>query len=257
VRPFLIECIRTIVESIMSPSASQLRILTATARNRLVVGYAVVPEQVGPHLPSGLGLDTRNGQAFVCLVGVELVKVRVFGMSGPGFRRVPAVELKVPVQEVASNRKGTITVQAFVPRRLVAWGARALYGESVDVASMQPVWKEQADSIHLTYRFDWAGREQRLRAVGTKPPVAPARETVAAFLMDREWRFAAQRNGSLVRARVERPVEPLYRVPEFHVTMRWASVYGNDWSFLSEADPSVVFLTAGAPLTLRWRETVT
>lgn len=221
------------------------------------MGYAVAPEQVAPHLPSGLAPDTRNGRAYVSLVGVELVKVRVLGIAGPGFRRVPAVELQVPVREAGTARRGTITVQAYVSRWLVAWGARVLYGEPVEEASMQPVWQERASTIQLTYRFDRAGREQRLRAVGTKPPVMPAPDTPATFLMNRGWRFGTRADGSLVRARIDRPVEPVHRVREHYVTVRWASVYGDDWAFLAEAEPSVVLLTPGAPLALHWREVVT
>jgi uncharacterized protein YqjF (DUF2071 family) len=240
----------------MAANTSQPRILAATARNRIVVSYAVAPDRVAPHLPRDLVPDTRDGRAYVSLVGVELVKVRVLGVVGPGFRRVPAVELQVPVRQADSSRPGTITLQAYVPRRLVAWGGRVLYGEPVEVASMQPVWQERAHTIQLTYRFDRAGREQRLRAVGSKPPVAPAPDTPAVFLMNRDWRFGTRSDGSLVRARIERPVEPVYRVREHHVTVRWASVYGKEWAFLAEAEPAVVFLTPGAPIALHWREAV-
>lgn len=223
----------------------------------MVVSYAVAPAQVAPQLPPGVTPDTRQGRAYVNLVGVELVKVRVLGMVGPGFRRVPAVELQVPVRETSSSRRGTMTLQAYVPRRLVAWGARGLYGEPVDVASMQPVWREQADTIEVTYRFDRAGREQRLRAVGERPPVMPATDSLAFFLMDRGWRFGTRRDEALVRARIERPVEPVYRVEERHVTVRWASVYGDAWAFLRDRDPALVFLSPGGPVRLHWREAVT
>jgi hypothetical protein len=218
----------------------------------------VAPGRVAPLLPSGLAPDTRDGQAHVALVGVELVKVRMLGLAGPGFRRVPAVELQVPVRETrtAAERRGTITVQAYVPRRVVAWGARFLYGEPVGVASMQPVWREQADGLEMTYRFDRAGREQRLRAVGTKPPVMPAPDTLAVFLMDRGWRFGTRSDGSLVRARIDRPLEPVYRVQEHYVTVRWASVYGNEWRFLETVEPALVLLSPGGPVTLHWRESV-
>ena len=238
-------------------AAFQPRILEATARNRIVVSYAVAPDRVARHLPPALIPDTREGRAYVSIVGVELVTVRVLGLAGPGFRRVPAVELQVPVRETDSARRGTLTLQAYVPRRLVAWGARVLYGEPVAVASMQPVWQERSETIQLTYRFDRAGREQRLRAVGTKPPVAPAPDTLAVFLMDRAWRFGTRGDDALVRAKIERPVESVHRVQEHHVTVRWPSVYGQEWAFLAEAEPAVVFLTPGAPIALHWREAVT
>jgi len=238
-------------------TASPPTILEATARNRLVASYAVAPEQVAPLLPSGVVPDTLDGQAYVALVGVELVKVRVLGLIGPGFRRVPAVELQVLVRETDSSRRGTITVQAYVPRRLVAWGARGLYGEPVDVVSMQPVWRDKSDTTAVTYRFDRAGREQRLRAVGAKPPREPTSDSFAFFLMDRGWRFGAGGGGELVRTRIERSIEPVYDVQEHHVTVRWASVYGEEWTFLSGQEPTHVFLSPGGPIALHWREKTT
>jgi uncharacterized protein YqjF (DUF2071 family) len=238
----------------MSTAADRPRILQATARNRVVVAYAVSPERVTSLLPEGLRPDTRDGQAFVTLVGVQLIKLRVLGLPGPGFRRVPAVELQVPVQEQqAPDRRGTITVQAHVPRKVVAWGARLLYDESVAVAPMQPVWRERGDTVEMTYRFDVAGREQRLRVVGEQPPVMPAPETRAHFLMNRRWRYGSA-GGDLVRTHVERSVVPVCRVQEHYVTVQWGSVYGDHWTFLEDREPTLAILAPDGPVTLRWRE---
>ena len=243
----------------MPPAApSTPRILTATARHRVVAAYAAPPDRLTARLPEGLVPDTRDGTAFVCLVGVQLIDVRVLGWAGPGFRRVPAVELQVPVRtgEGGAASRGTLTVQAYVPRRLVAWAARGLYGEPVAVTSMQPVWKTGPDEVALTYRFDRAGREQRLRVVGTPPPVAPAPDTLAAFLRDRSWRYGAAEDGPPRRAYVERPAGPLYRVTAHHVTVHWARVFGDAWAFLDDRAPRVVLCDPGGPLALHWHEPV-
>ncbi len=238
----------------MSSAANRPRILQATIRNRVVVAFALAPDRVAPRLPDGLVPDTREGQAFVTLVGLQLVNLRVLGLPGPGFRRVPATELQVPVQErQAPARRGTITMQAHVPRRVVAWGARLLYDESVTVAPMQPVWREQEDSVKMTYRFDVAGREQRLRVVGETPPVMPAPDTTTHFLQNRNWRYAGG-DGTLVRTHVDRPVAPVIRSREAYATVRWASVYGDPWAFLADEEPSHAFLVPDSPVTLRWRE---
>lgn len=257
--PFSIgRALRSINRGMTARSIRPLRILQATARDRVVASYAVAPASVAPHLPKGLVPDTRDGQAFVNLVGVQLVKVRVFGLVGPGFRRVPAVELQVPVRErnEASERRGTITVQAHVPRRLVAWAARLLYGEPVSVASMQPVRRERSGGVEMTYRFDSGGREQRLRVRGRGSPVMPTPSSLAYDLMDREWRYGQAGNGDLLRTRIERPVPPMHRVQEHFVTMQWASVYGDEWAFLEGRDPTLVILLPAQPVTLGWRQRV-
>lgn len=240
----------------MADAANRPRILQATARNRVVMAYAVAPNRVESFLPDGLLPDTRGGHAFVTLVGVQLIKLRVLGLPGPGFRRVPAVELQVLVQErQMPDRRGTITLQAHVPRRVVAWGARGLYDESVAVAPMQPVWKERGDTVEMMYRFDVAGREQRLRVVGERQPVMPAPNTTAHFLLDRNWRYSGG-DGNLVRTRVERPVAPVCRVRESYATVAWASVYGNQWAFLADRDPTLAVLVPNTPIALQWREYV-
>ena len=235
--------------------SSSPRILRATARDRAAVTWAVDPARVAPHLPAGLRPDTRDGRAYVRLTGVRLAKVRVLGVVAPGLRRVPAVELQVLVREAAApERRGTLTVQAHVPRRFVAWGARGLYGEPVTVAPMQPVRRKQGDRVEMTYRFDVAGREQRLRVTATGATRPPSPGTLPHVLRDRPWRYGVARNGTLLRARIERAAAPIRRAEEHHVTVRWAAVYGEPWAFLTDREPAAALVSPGGPLALRWRE---
>lgn len=85
---------------------------------------------------------------------------------------------------------------------------------------MQPMHSEGADLIEMTYRFEAAGREQRLWAVARTPPAMPLPESVAYRLMDRNWRYGTTRNGELLRTCVEGAVPPVYHVEEHHVTMQ-------------------------------------
>lgn len=242
-----------------SPSSSNHpRILRATTRNRVVVSYAVPPDEVAPFLPGNLTPMTIDGRAYISLVGVELTKVRVLGLAGPGFRRVPAVELRVHVQPTQedANAAGTWTVRAHVSRRLVAWGARLLYHEPVEVTSMQPVRREPREHVEVTYRLDWNGREQRIRVRGERPPVMPVSDALAPPLLRPDWRYTTTRNGTLLRTRIERPETPIHRVQEHHVTVRWTDVYGKIGRLLTDRSPTLVLLSPGTPVTLRWRERV-
>jgi Uncharacterized conserved protein len=240
----------------MSLSALSPRcVLQATARSRVVVGYAVDPARVAPLLPEGLAPARYDGSAYVSLVGVELTNVRAFGLVGLGVRRVPAVELRVHVQpaEAPSGPHGTWTAQAHVPRRLVAWGARWLYGTPVAVASMQPMRREQDDRVEVTYRFDWRGREQRIRVQGAPPPTVPAPDARARTLLSPTGDLAPPRT-----ARCSAPASSVQRLPscrvqEHHVTVRWPAVYGDLGRVLQGRSPSLVLLSPSTPVTLRWR----
>jgi uncharacterized protein YqjF (DUF2071 family) len=217
----------------------------------------VAPDQVAPHLPDDLVPMTQDGRAYVSLVGVELTKVRVLGLAGPGFRHVPAVELRVHVQPTQGDAEatGTWTLRAHVPRRLVAWGARLLYREPVEVTSMQPIRREPNGHPEVTYRFDWKGREQRLRVRSERTPVTPAPGTLAPSLLHPGWRYTTW-NGTLLRTRIDRPATSIYCVMEHYMTMQWPEVYGEIGHLLADRDPALVLLSPGTPVTLRWREHV-
>ncbi len=234
------------------PFFSARRVLQATARNRVVVSYAVDPAQVAPLLPDGLSPVRNDGTTPISLVGVELTNLRILGVVGPGFRRVPMVELRVHVRpdEAPSGPAGTWTAQAYVPRRLVAWGARWLYGESAAVASMQPIRREQTDHVEVTYRFDRKGREQRVRARGKRPPVMPAPDAQAHVLLRPRWRFSTARDGTLLQSRIERPAAPICRVQEHHVTVQWSAAYGDVGALLQDRSPSHVLLSPRTPVTV-------
>lgn len=235
-------------------SSSSTRVLRATVGNRVAVGYAVDPSRVASRLPSGLIPVTHADDAYVVLVGAQLVHPSILGVPVPGIRRMPFVELQVPVRETtpSSERRGTLTMQAFVPRRLVAWSGRVLYGEPVKRAPMQPVRQERAETVEITYRFDWAGREQRLRVVGRKPPVTPAPDAPASCLMKQNWRYGRSRTGELLRARLKRSKTQVYRVQEHHVTVRWGSVYGDEWAFLDGRAPATVLFSPGGSVAVGW-----
>ncbi|WP_103029827.1 DUF2071 domain-containing protein [Salinibacter altiplanensis] len=230
-------------------------VLQATAQNRVVLGYAVDPDRVAPLLPDGLVPARHEGTTYVSLVGVELADVRGLGLAVPGVQRVPAVELRIHVRpaEASSGLVGTWTAQAHVSRRLVAWGARRLYGETIAVTSMQPIRREHADHVEVTYRFDWRGREQRIRVRGERAPVPPPPDARAHILLSPDWRFGTARDGTLLRARIKRPATPVHRVQEHHVTVQWPAVYGDLGQLLANRSPTLVLLSSSAPVTLHWR----
>lgn len=143
-------------------------------------------------------------------------------------------------------------MRAHVPRRLVAWVARLLYSEPVRVASVQPVRREHVDHVEVTYRFDWKGREQRIRVRGKRPPVMPAPDAHTHTLLGPDWRFGTAHDGTLLRTRIDRPAAPVYRVQEHHLTVQWPSIYSDLGSVLADRSPSLVLLSPGTPVTLRW-----
>ncbi len=239
----------------MSASVSSSRpvVLRATARHRVGVRYEVPPASLAAHLPDLLVPDTQDERAALSLVGVHLTDVRVLGIAGPGLRHVPAVELRAAVRHPPTDRKGTLTLQAYVPRRLVAWGARTLYDEPVAVASMQPLRRTSDDRVAMTYRFDWQGREQRLRVERARAGAADPPAATSPAATGGTWRFATG-GGPLRCARLEQEPGPVRPADTAHVTVRWRAAFGEVGALLADRSPSAAWVGGEGPLALRWRE---
>ncbi len=231
----------------------RLPFLTARWSNIALITYAVPPERVAPHLPPGVVPDRREGRAFVSLVTFEFLDLRVLGVPVPGAQRFPEVNLRIYARQ--GERHGVVFVREMVPSRLVTGAARLLYNEPYARVPMQIEQQTPGEAIAMTYRFDWKGREQRLRVTGRMPAAMPDTDSTAHFFKERRWGFGTTRNGRLLRYRVEHPRWALYPVAEHHVTLDWSHVFGADWAFLQEAKPYSVLLAKGSPVTVYWRET--
>ncbi len=220
--------------------------LTARWEHLALLSYVVPPEVLTPHLPPGLMLDTRDGQAFASLVAFDFLDTRVLGVPWPGFRDFPEINVRFYVRHGAE--RGVVFVRELVPQRLVAWVARRLYNEPYVATSMQNTRDEMPDRLTMTYQFAWEGRRQTLRVTGAKPTETPPPDSTAHFFKEHQWGFGTTRGGRAVRYEVTHPVWQTYPVASFDLDLDWTRVYGPAWSFLQEAEPYSVVLAAGSPV---------
>lgn len=219
--------------------------LTAEWRNLFLATYAVPPSLLKPHLPAGLELDTREGNAFVSLVAFQFVDTRVFGVGWPGYRNFPELNLRFYVRQ--GDERGVVFVREIVPLRLVAWMARWIYNEPYRVAPLTCHCHEDEISRTLECRLAWAGREQVLHVSGSKPAYLPGAASDEQFFKEHHWGFGRTRHGKTLRYEVAHPVWEVFPVQSYHIEMDWAGVYGPEWGFLSKATPmSTVFAVGSA-----------
>jgi uncharacterized protein YqjF (DUF2071 family) len=219
--------------------------LTAEWRNLFLATYAVPPSLLQAHLPAGLELDTRDGYAFVSLVAFQFVRTRVFGVSWPGYRSFPELNLRYYVRH--GDERGVVFVREIVAKRLVAWIARTIYNEPYCVAPLTSHCQEDENGRTLEYRLTWANREQVLRVSGHKPAYLPGPASDEHFFKEHHWGFGRTRRGQALRYEVAHPPWEVFPIQAYHIDMDWARVYGPQWKFLSKATPlSTVFADGSA-----------
>src|SRR5581483_966505 len=197
------------------------------------------------HLPAGLELDTRNGDAYVSLVAFQFVNTRVFGVRWPGYRDFPELNLRFYVR--SGGDRGVVFVREIVSQRLVAWLARAIYNEPYRVAALTSHCQEDDATRTMEYRLMWAGHEYLLRVSGRKPAYLPAADSDEHFFKEHHWGYGRTRRGQALRYEVTHPLWEVFPVLSYHIEMDWANVYGPQWELWSKAARiSTVFAVSSA-----------
>jgi uncharacterized protein YqjF (DUF2071 family) len=172
--------------------------LTAQWRHLCLVTYPVPPSLLEKRLPRGLTLDTREGQAFVSVVAFNFLDTRVLGVPWPGHRNFAELNLRYYVR--CGEERGVVFIREFVPQRLTACLACAIYNEPYRAAPLTHTVTEESDRLTAECRLVWAGATHTLRVVGRKPGILPPEDSVEHFFKEHHAGFGADRKGRAIRS---------------------------------------------------------
>ena len=219
--------------------------LSARWSNLILITYAVPPALLTPHLPRGVELDTRDGQAFASLVAFDFEDTRVLGVAWPGFRRFAEMNLRFYVRQ--GQRRGVMFIREIVPQWLVAAIARGAYNEPYVAAPLHSATTRSAATLTVEHRLRWRGALQRVSATGSLATERPAADSAEHFFKEHEWGFGRSRLGRTISYQVIHPHWDIYPLLDWQVDLDWAAVYGPQWAFLQAAQPySTVFAVGSA-----------
>src|SRR5687768_6124543 len=113
--------------------------LSAAWRDLVMLNYEIAEGLLLPLVPAGVELDRWRGKAYVSVVGFRFLDTRVRGVAVPGHTRFEEVNLRFYVRrEVGGEvRRGVVFVRELVPRRAIAFVARAMYNEPYRAVRMR------------------------------------------------------------------------------------------------------------------------
>lgn len=228
-----------------SPSIEDRRpFLTARWEELALLSYAVALEVLEPLAPPGCELDTVDGQAFVSLVGLQFRDTRVLGVRWPWHVNFPEINLRFYAR--FGGQRGVVFIRELVPRRLVAWIARAFYNEPYAGVAMESQTQDVGSQHTIRYSVALKGKIHAFSVTGAVPAQPVSAQGLEHFLKEHEWGFGTSRRGELVRYRVIHPVWDIYPVESFTLDWDWSAIYGPRWAFLQTAEPSSVIFARGS-----------
>jgi uncharacterized protein YqjF (DUF2071 family) len=173
----------------------------------LFAHWQVDPAELRAQLPSGLALDTYEGEAWVGIVPFRMSGVRPrFVPPLPGLSAFP--ELNVRTYVTDGSKAGVWFFSLDATNRVAVWGARRFFSLPYFHARMEVTG--QADKVvYDSRRTDARGRLAEFHAkYGPTGQVSAPRGSLAHWLTARYCLYASHR-GSLYRTEIDHPPWPL------------------------------------------------
>ena len=231
--------------------------LTASWRDLVMLNFAVDPRVVAPLVPAGAELDGWDGQTLVSLVGFRFLGTRVLGVAVPGHVDFEEVNLRFFVRRKAEEgwRRGVVFVKEIVPRRAIAWAARAVYDEPYVAMPMRHDVEapDGAAASRGRARYEWrlGGRWQGLSAAFGGPAAIPPEGSPEEFITEHYWGYTRRRDGGTSEYRVEHPRWRVWTATDPRFDGDASALYGPALAAHLTAAPVSAFVAEGSAVTVR------
>ncbi|HEX4758756.1 MAG TPA: DUF2071 domain-containing protein [Terracidiphilus sp.] len=224
--------------------------LTAEWLNVLMLNYAVDPALLQSFVPVGTELDAFDGQTCVSLIGFEFNRTRVAGISIPFHRSFEEVNLRFYVKR--DNRRGVVFLRELVPRFAVAAVARLFFGENYQSVSMNHRIETSSEdgAIEANYSWDTGPAHCSMRVETEGPAFIPADGSLAQFITEHYWGYAAQRNGGCLEYEVQHPRWLVRNARHAAFSGDATKFYGAEFAKILLRPPDSAFLAEGSPVTV-------
>lgn len=240
------------------------KFLTAKWQDLIMVNYEVDPSLLADRVPRGTELDLHEGKCFVSLVGFMFIDTRVLDFLVPFHVNFEEVNLRFYVKRElpGETRRGVVFVKEIVPRRAIAWVARALYGEPYEAAVM----RNNNDAGKVVYRwgklpsadakkFEHLVSESMKVTRGDRIGV-PALGSHEEFIIEHYWGYTKRSDTRTDEYKVEHPKWELYATRHSRIRVNFGRWYGDQFAFLSESSPFSVLLAKGSEIAVYKGKTI-
>lgn len=223
--------------------------LKAHWRDLAMINWAIPSERVAPWVPEGCEVDCFEGRTFASLVAFQFRDTRVLGVPWPGYVHFEEVNLRLYVKRTMPDgevRRGVVFVREIVPRRLIAWVARTLYGEPYIYMPMSHQRSVEEDGrLRLQYR--WGDHQVELTAAANPQDLVPDSEP--HFIAEHYWGYTAGPSGTR-EYRVSHPAWRWRAVETMSMRVDMGKLYGPPWADLDAVQPSSRFLAVGSDVSV-------
>lgn len=227
--------------------------LTTDWRRLAMLNYEIDPAALEPHTPAGVALDTWNGKHYVSVVGLMFLNTRLYGVPVPFHRDFAEVNLRFYVRRRIGDevRRGVAFIKEIVPKRAIAFVARAVYNENYAAMRMSHSVARQGAAYSVGYRWGKPPDDSGIQVSVVGEPTLLRDNTEEEFIAEHYWGYAAQRDGGTLEYEVEHPRWRIWRAENAALRCDVERLYGGEFASAISGEPASAFLAEGSPVIVR------
>jgi hypothetical protein len=223
-----------------------------------MANYAVNPEVLIPYLPNGVELDFYKDQTYVSLVGFMFKETSLLNIPIPFLGTFEEINLRFYVKRVEGDtvKRGVVFINETVPYKPVAWLANKLYKEHYIAIPTRNliVSSETAKNIKYEWLINKAWNYISVNAASEPEQMLPG--SIEEFIFEHYYGYTKIDNQLSQEYKVNHPRWQVNTVKDYSIHCDFKSMYGGDFSLLSNHQPASVILAEGSPVSVNWKRTL-
>ncbi len=215
-----------------------------------MLNYAMDPALLSRFVPAGTELDDFAGNTYASLVAFEFNRTRLFGLPIPFHQSFEEINLRFYVRR--GTKRGVVFLREIVPRRAVAAIARFVYNESYFYSHISHRIAANAQNGSIQAEYTWGARQNpyRIRLEAEGASSIPPDGSLAQFITEHYWGYAAQPDGGCVEYEVQHPQWPVHAAISAEFSGNTSNLYGAEIAQALSRPPNSAFLAAGSDVTV-------
>lgn len=226
--------------------------LIANWKNLLLINYEINPSILENYLPKGTEIDLYEGKCYVSLVGFLFQNTRLLGLKIPFHINFEEVNLRFYVKRFENNewKRGVVFIKEIVPKPALTLVANTIYKEHYRTLPMKHSILETEGNIEFEYQWKMDNAWNSIGVLTQKDLMPILENTEAEFICEHYFGYTKYSSNKTFEYEVKHPRWEQYEVIATKINVDFERVYGSDFGFLKNAEPTSVIVAKGSEISV-------
>ncbi|POY41299.1 hypothetical protein C3L50_01895 [Flavobacterium alvei] len=226
--------------------------LTAEWKNLALINYEIDAKLLKKHLPKGTEIDLWNNKCYVSLVGFMFNNVKLIGFKIPFHSNFEEVNLRFYVKRFENGewKRGVAFIKEIVPKPALTFVANTIYKEHYQTMPMKHSATENKNSIDFVYQWKNNNEWNSILVATEKNSIEIDHNSEAEFITEHYFGYTKTNKNITFEYEVKHPRWQQLQVVSYKIDVDFENVYGNDFVFLQNLEPTSVILAKGSTVTV-------